>query len=145
VTGPEGGAIPQPWVLDVSVLAMIAGGDGDMMELAQSLDSGGRPLVIPVLAIAGALAGGDDEAPPLLRALERLGNSMPAPVQGAPQAARLADVIRRTGLDPWDAHVASVADASVCPIVTLDPGKWRGHAHDLDEPLHLIEIEDPEE
>jgi len=57
----------------------------------------------------------------------------------------LAAVIARTGLDPWDAHVAAVADASVCPILTLDAGKWRQHSGDLDEPLHIIEIADPDE
>ena len=41
--------------------------------------------------------------------------------------------------------VAAVADAAVCPILTLDAGKWREHAADLDEPLHFIEIADPDE
>jgi hypothetical protein len=50
-----------------------------------------------------------------------------------------------TGLDPWDAHVAAVADASICPILTLDAAKWRQHADDLDESLHFIEIADPGE
>jgi hypothetical protein len=40
--------------------------------------------------------------------------------------------------------VAAVADASVCPILTLDAGKWRQHSGELDEPLHIIEIADPE-
>jgi hypothetical protein len=35
-------------------------------------------------------------------------------------AARLAAVIARTRLDPWDAHVAAVADAAIYAIVTLD-------------------------
>ena len=62
----------------------------------------------------------------------------------AEQAVRLAAVIARTELDPWDAHVAAVADASVCPILTLDAGKWRQHSGDLREPLHIIEIADPD-
>jgi hypothetical protein len=41
--------------------------------------------------------------------------------------------------------VAHVADASVCPILTLAAGKWRQHSADLDEPLHVIEIADPDE
>jgi hypothetical protein len=49
------------------------------------------------------------------------------------------------GLNPWDAHVAMVADAEVCPILTLDGAKWRQHVRDLDEPLHVIEIDDPED
>ncbi|MGZ4435890.1 MAG: hypothetical protein ACXVW7_20055 [Trebonia sp.] len=68
-----------------------------------------------------------------------------APLRDAEQAARLAAFIARTGLDPWDAHVAAVADASVCPILTLDAGKWRQHSGDLDESLHVIEIADPDD
>jgi hypothetical protein len=68
---------------------------------------------------------------------------MTAALRDAEQAVRLAAVIARTGLDPWDAHVAAVADAAVCPILTLDVVKWREHAADLDEPLHFIEIADP--
>jgi hypothetical protein len=63
-------------------------------------------------------------------------------------ASVLTEVARgdaRTELDPWDADVAAVADASVCPILTLDAGKWRQHSGDLDEPLHIIEIADPDE
>jgi hypothetical protein len=41
--------------------------------------------------------------------------------------------------------VAAVADAAVCPILTLDAAMWREHAADLDEPLHVIEIADPGE
>ena len=58
-------------------------------------------------------------------------------------AVRLAAVIARTGLDSYDAHVAAMADAAVCPILTLDAAKWREHAADLDEPLHFVEIADP--
>jgi hypothetical protein len=41
--------------------------------------------------------------------------------------------------------VAAVADAAVCPILTLDAPKWRQHSGDLDEALHIIEIADPDE
>jgi hypothetical protein len=41
--------------------------------------------------------------------------------------------------------VAAVADAAICPILTLNAAKWRAHAAALDEPLHLIEIADPGE
>jgi hypothetical protein len=54
-------------------------------------------------------------------------------------------VIARTQLDSYDAHVAAVADAAVCPILTLNPAKWREHALDLDEPLHFVEIADPDD
>ena len=56
--------------------------------------------------------------------------------------ARLAAVIAGTGLDPWDAHVAAVADAA---ILTVDGAKWRQYAERLGEPLHIIEIADPDE
>jgi predicted nucleic acid-binding protein len=67
----------------------------------------------------------------------------PAALSGAGQASRLAAVIARTGLDPWDAHVAAVADVAICPILTLDARKWQQPAAQLDEPLHIVEISDP--
>jgi hypothetical protein len=56
----------------------------------------------------------------------------------------LAAVIARTGLDPWDAHAAAVADAAICPVLTLDAAKWRQYAEGVDEPLHIIEIANPD-
>ena len=41
--------------------------------------------------------------------------------------------------------MAAVADAAIYPILTLDAAKWRGHSTELDEPLHVIEITDPDE
>jgi predicted nucleic acid-binding protein len=140
----SGEAVPAPWVLDVSVLAEVARGDTRTMTLIQELDARGRPLIIPALAVTGAsLDIRSEEAAELLEGLERLGNAMVAPLRDAEQAVRLAAVIARTELDPWDAHVAAVADASVCPILTLDPAKWRQHSEDLDDRLHIIEIADP--
>jgi len=141
----EGGAVPAPLILDVSVLIAVARGDARVMELIQGYDADGQPLIIP-LAITGALhdiSGRDAEA--MLRGLEMLDNTMTAALRDAEQAAHLAAVISRTGLDPWDAHVAAVADASVCAILTLDARKWREHSGDLDERLYFIEISDPEE
>lgn len=146
MTGPEGGAAPQPWVLDASVLTAVARASRQAMIFLAEVDAAGRTLVIPVLAVTGAsldMRAGD--AADLLEGVARLGSAMTAQVRGAEQAVQLAAVISRTELDPWDAHVAAVADESVCPIVTLDAAKWREHAHDLDEPLHFIEIADPEE
>lgn len=142
----DSGAVPTPYVLDVSVLAAITRGDYGIMTFVQQLDTSGQPLVIPVLPMTGAsldLRSDDTEA--ILHGLERFENAMVAPLRDAEQAAGLADVVARTGLDPWDAHVAAVADASVCPILTLDGAKWRAHAADLDEPLHIVEIADPDE
>lgn len=68
-----------------------------------------------------------------------------AALRDVEQAAHLMTVISRTGPSPWDAHVAAVADASVCAILTLDAPKWREHSSDLDERLYFIEISDPEE
>ena len=141
----ERGAAPAPWVLDASILIEVARGDARTMTFVQELDARGRPLVIPALAVVGAsLDIRSDEAAELLEGLERLGNAMTAALRDAEQAVRLAAVIARTELDPWDGHVAAVADASVCPILTLDGGKWRQHLDDLDEPLHIIEIADPD-
>jgi predicted nucleic acid-binding protein len=142
----DGGAIPAPLILDASVLIAVARGDAGIMTLIQGYDADGQPMVIPAMAVTAALLdrpGEDAEA--LLHGLDRMGNVMVAPVRDADQAARLAAVISTTGLDPCDAHVAAVADASVCAILTLDGAKWQEHARDLDEPLHYIEITDPED
>jgi predicted nucleic acid-binding protein len=140
----DGGFSPAPLILDVSILTEAARGDDSVLTLLQAYDAAGQPLVLPVLAIAAAsldMRSADAEA--LLHGLERLDGSMTAALRDAEQAIRLAEVIARTGLDPYDAQVAAVADASVCAILTLDPGKWREHARDLDEPLHFIEIAEP--
>lgn len=142
----DGGAAPTPLVLDSSVVIAVARGDTGVMTLIQGFDADGRPLVIPVLAVAGAaLDTRSDDAEALLHGLERLGNAQVAPLRDAEQAAALAAVIARTGLDPWDAHVAAVASAAICPILTLDAAKWRQHAGDLDDALYIIEIADPDE
>jgi predicted nucleic acid-binding protein len=132
-------------VLDVSVLAAVARADAEVTGFILRLDAKGYPLVIPAMALAGAsLDARSPDADRALRGLGRLGSVMVAALRDTGQALRLAAVIARTGLDPWDAHVAAVADASVCPILTLDAAKWRQHARDLDEPLHFIEIAEPE-
>ena len=142
----DGGATPAPYVLDVSVLTAITRGDYGIMTFILELDASGQPLVIPALAIAGAsLDLRSDDAEAILHGLERLESVMIAPLRDAEQAVRLAAVIAKTGLDPWDAHAAAVADAAICPILTLNAARWREHAADLDEPLHFIEIADPGE
>jgi len=142
----DGGFRPAPLILDVSVLTEAARGDDGVLALLQAYDANGQPLVIPALAVtAASLDMRTDDAEALLHGLERLQGAMAAPLRDAEQAVRLADVITRTRLDPYDAHVAAVADASVCAILTLDAGKWREHARDLDEPPHFIEIAEPDE
>lgn len=128
------------------MLTAIVRGDAEVTSLILGYDQAGQPLVVPVLAFtAASLDIRTEEAEDLLAGLERLGNVMVAPLRDAEQAARLAAVITRTGLGPFDAHVAAVADAAVCPILTLEGDRWRQHAADLDEPLHIAEIADPGE
>src|SRR5260370_6378378 len=142
----DSGATAPPYIVDLSVAVAVARFDASVMTLIQGYDARGQSLVIPVLALTGAsLDVRTEDADDLLEGLERLGNAEVAPLRDAEQAARLAAVIARTGLDPWDAHVAAVADASVCPILTLDAPKWPQHSGDLDEPLHIIQIADPDQ
>ena len=140
----DGGATLPPYVLDVSILVAVARFDVAIMTLIQGYDSRGQALVAPAMALTGAsLDVRSEDADDLLDGVERLDNTEVAPLRDAEQAVRLAAVIAKTGLDPWDGHVAAVADTSICPILTLNAAKWRQHAGDLDEPLHFIEIADP--
>lgn len=142
----DSGAVPAPWVLDVSVLTAVAQADAGVTRLLMILDGRGQPLVIPVLALAAASQDvGTEDADATLRGLGRLENVLVAPLRDADQAARLTAVVARTGLDLGDAHVAAVADASACPILTLDAAGWRQRSADLDQPLHFIEIAEPDE
>jgi len=142
---PERGAAATPLILDASVLIAVARGDSDIIGLLQAYDARNQPLVIPALAVAGAsLDARTGEADDLLAGLELLEAAASAPLSGAEQAIRLAGVIAATGLDVWDAHAAAVADAAICPILTLAAGKWRQPSIDLGEPLHIIEIADTE-
>ncbi len=138
--------VPTPLILDTSVIIAVACGDSDIIALIQAYGARDQPLVIPALAITGgSLDMPSEEADDLLGGLELLDQVTIAPLQGTEQATRLADIISRTGLDPWDAHVAAVADAAICPILTLTPAKWRQPSADLDESLHIVEISDPDE
>ena len=133
-----------PLILDTSVLIAVARGDADVIAIVQQYDARGQPIVIPALSLAGAsLDARSEEADDLLAGLELLDAVTVAPLSGAEQAARLAHVLARTGLDPWDAHVAAIADVAVCPILTLDAAKWQEPSLALDDPLHVIEIIDP--
>ncbi|MGS2644924.1 hypothetical protein [Streptosporangium sp. G12] len=67
-----------------------------------------------------------------------------ASLDGIHRAAKLADMMSVTQLDQWDAHVASIADVAVCPILTLDAAKWVQPSSALDNPLHIIEIAAPD-
>jgi hypothetical protein len=135
--------VPKPWVLDVSVLVAIARADAEVTNLVITLDGRGQPLIIPVLAVVAA--SGDtrtEDGDIALRGLERLENSLVAPLQNTDQATRLAGIAAKTEVDTGDAHVAAVAHVSACPILTLEADKWRQHARDLGEQLDIIEIAD---
>jgi predicted nucleic acid-binding protein len=127
-----GGGVPAPLILDVSVLIEIARGDTD--------------IIVPALAVtAASIDMRSEEAADLLAGLELFENIEIAPLQGVEQALALAAVMARTRLEPWDAHVAAIADAAICPIFTLDAAKWRQHSEDLNDRLYIVEIADPDE
>ncbi|MGH3191799.1 MAG: PIN domain-containing protein [Streptosporangiaceae bacterium] len=137
----DSGPAPEPWVLDVGVLVAIARADADVTRLLLNLDAQGQPLIIPVLVMVVASADArTEDADIALRGLEQLDSVLVAPLRDAEQAARLAAITAKAGLEHGDAHVAAVATASACPILTLDAAKWQQHAADLDEPLETIEI-----
>jgi predicted nucleic acid-binding protein len=130
--------------LDTGVLVELARGDVDLIKFILSYDASGQAMVMPTLAVAAAsLDTRSEDAADLIRGLELLTSMTVAPLNGVNQAVKLADVIAKTDLDPWDAHVAAVADAATCPILTLDGEKWRGASAALDQPLHVMEIADP--
>jgi hypothetical protein len=68
-----------------------------------------------------------------------------APLRGTEQAARLADIVAGTGLDPWAAHAAAIAGVAIYPILTLDAAKWRQPSAGVDEALHIVKIADPDD
>jgi predicted nucleic acid-binding protein len=125
----DGGAVPVPYVLDVSILIAVARADAGVTNLLMGFDAEGRSLLIPVLAVTGAsLDTRTEDGDLALRGLQGLENTFTAALQSAEQATRLAEIIAKTGLSPWDAHVAAVADAAICPILTLDAPMWREHS-----------------
>ena len=135
-----------PYVLDDLTLAEVARGDTDLIDLLLSYDAAGQVLVVPVLAAAAAYRDYPSaDAADSLRGIPELDCAMSAPVGDVTQAMRLVEIAAKTGLDVCAAHVAAVADASVCPILTLDADRWRRASASLPDPLHVIEIADPEE
>jgi hypothetical protein len=138
---------PVPHILDSSILTDVARGDGDLIGFLQDFDRAGQPLVVSSLAAAGALldSRGLPDAQALLAGLAAFERVTVAPLDGIHQAAKLTDMMAVTGLPPWDAHVAAIADVAVCPILTLDAAKWQEPSRSLDKPLHVIEIADTDE
>ncbi|WP_283136456.1 hypothetical protein [Rhizohabitans arisaemae] len=138
---------PTPHILDSTILVNVARGDADLIGFLQDFDRSGQTLVIPSLAVAGALldSRGLPEAQPLLAGLAAFERATVAPLDGVPQAAHLAHMISITGLTPYDAHVAAIADVAVCPILTLDAKHWHDSSHALAHPLTIIEIAEAEQ
>lgn len=135
-----------PYILDVGVLTEIARGDADLIGLMRDYDRAGQPLVVSAPAAVGALlAARGDEADDLLAGLTSFQNAQVAQLDGIEQAALLSAVITRTGLDPWNAHVAAIADLATCPVLTLDRTPWQAASHAMDDPLYFIVIADPQD
>lgn len=134
-----------PYVLDDLTLSEVARGDADLIRLLLSYDASGQVLIVPVLAAAAAYRQAPTaDAADSLRGLPDLDHAMHAPVGDVSQALRLIEISQKTGLDVCAAHVAAVADASICPILTLDGDRWRRASAALPDPLHVIEIADPD-
>ncbi|MEQ4718858.1 hypothetical protein [Nonomuraea sp. B19D2] len=134
-----------PLILDTGFLAELARGDSDLMEMVARFDAEGQSMVMSVLAITGAsLDCGTKEATDLLLGIATLPQITVAGAREPEHGTTLASVINRTGLDWGDAHVAAIADASVCPVLTLNKLHWDKATHAFDEPLHIVEIANPE-
>jgi predicted nucleic acid-binding protein len=139
------GHTPTPLILDTTVLSELARGDAGTIQLIQQYDAAGQPMVVPTLAITWTLLDTHTEtALDALHGLSMLAEVTVAPLRDAEQATSLATVIATTGLDAGDAHVAAVADAAICPILTRDAVSWQQPSAALDNPLHVIEIADPD-
>ncbi|GAA3161784.1 hypothetical protein GCM10010466_60930 [Planomonospora alba] len=133
-----------PLILDTGVLIELARGDADVMTMIARFDDRQQPMVMSVLAITGAsLDSGSKDATDLLLGVATMEQITIAGLHEPDHGTTLASVINRTGLAPWDAHVAALADVSVCPVLTLDMTHWQQAARAFDEPLHIIEITDP--
>ncbi|MBG0833362.1 hypothetical protein HS041_37300 [Planomonospora sp. ID67723] len=133
-----------PLILDTGILIELARGDLDTMEMVARFDSENQPMVMSVLSITGAsLDSRSKDAGDLLLGITTLDQITVAGPHEPDHGVALATAINRTGLDPWDAHVAALANASICPVLTLDKLRWEQAARAFDEPLHIIEIADP--
>lgn len=135
-----------PLVLDDLVLTEIARGDTALIALIQHYDAAGQPMVVPALAVTGAYASArTSEAADLLDGIVRMEHAEFAPLGSPQQAIELVEMNATTGLDLSASHVAQVANAATCPILTLDAERWARPSAALDDPLYVIEIADPEE
>ncbi|MFC4116997.1 hypothetical protein [Nonomuraea zeae] len=135
-----------PLILDTGVLVELARGDLNLMEMVARWDEQGQPMVMSVVAVAAAARdSGSKEAADLLLGIATMAQITVAGLREPEHGITLASVLSRTGLDWGDAHVAALADTSVCPILTLEGSHWSAAVRAFEEPLHVIEISDPPE
>ncbi|MEU8201437.1 hypothetical protein [Streptosporangium sp. NPDC049046] len=133
-----------PLILDTEILIELARGDNALLEMVARFDAEGQPMVMSVLAMTGAsLDSASKDAADLLLGIATMQQITVAGPREPEHGIAVASVINRTGLDWGDAHVAALADSSVCPILTLNKSHWREAARAFDDPLHIIEIADP--
>jgi hypothetical protein len=137
---------PTPLILDTTILHELARGEIGAIGLIQHFDAHGQPMVVSALAITSTLVDArTEESADAMYGLASMECVTVAPLKDAEQAATLAEVVIATGLEPYEAHTAAIADVSVCPILTLDAPRWQAPSSMLNEPLHVIEINDPGE
>ncbi|NJP98890.1 hypothetical protein HCN51_57350 [Nonomuraea sp. FMUSA5-5] len=135
-----------PLILDTGVLVELARGDLNLMEMMARWDEQGQPMVMSVVAVAAAARdSGSKDATDLLLGIATMEQITVAGLREPEHGIALGSVLARTGLDWGDAHVAVLADTSVCPILTLDGSHWAPAVRGFDEPLHVIEIAEPPE
>lgn len=134
-----------PLILDTGILIELARGDSNLMEMVARFDAEGQPMVLSVLALSAAsVDAGSKDSADLLLGIATMQQITVAGLREPDHGVALASAITCTGLDWGDAHVAAIADASVCPVLTLNKHHWEQAAHCFDHPLHIIEIADPE-
>ncbi|MFC5815617.1 hypothetical protein [Nonomuraea harbinensis] len=133
-----------PLILDTGILIELARGDSNLMEMVARFDAEGQPMVLSVLAVSGAsVDSGSKDAADLLLGIATMQQITVAGLREPDHGIALASAITRTGLDWGDAHVAAIADASVCPVLTLDKNHWERAVHAFEQSLHVIEIAGP--
>lgn len=135
-----------PLILDTGFLTELARGDLNLMEMVARWDEQGQPMVMSVVAVAAAARdAGSKDAVDLLLGIATMDHIAVAGLREPEHGITLASVLSRTDLDWGNAHVAALADTSVCPVLTLAGEDWTAAARVFDEPLQVIEIADPPE
>jgi hypothetical protein len=133
-----------PLILDTGVLVELARGDLNLMQMVARWDEQGQPMVMSVVAVAAAARdAGSKDSTDLLLGIATMDQITVAGLREPEHGIILASVLGRTDLDWGDAHVAALADTSVCPILTLDGSRWAAAIRAFDDPPHVIEISDP--